>query len=457
MTFSQHRFKRPSFSAVMWLAALLLSLWLSTAALARPGDSPSASAPQVPETQNAFAHFEPQSGAPPNGGTVSVGTRFTLDLKVNTGSNNNVAASQNYLLFDDASAPSSVLKVSSPSGNCTSIPLTATLTADNTMFDVVLQNEVCNGPGACMLRGVYTPPGSMAFASGALSNCPTGCGPGDFRIASVTFCAANGGRATLHWQFSPPAPTTRDTQVIDINSQPVQLSTLYHDYVINVTGPTATPDRNATPLRTPTYAPPGTQPPAPRTSPTRSANCTMNFRDVQPTDEFYNHIKSVYCRGIVSGYNDNTFRQWNWTMRAQVAKMVVLGFNLPIDTSGGPHFTDVQQGTEFYNYIETAAKLGIVTGFDNRLFKPWDNVKRGQLTKMIVLAAGKADPAGWRLVHPATPSFSDVPSNNTFYDVVETAKAHNIITGYEGNRFALWDWARRGQLAKILNGALPGQ
>src|SRR5207247_8050464 len=144
-------------------------------------------------------------------------------------------------------------------------------------------------------------------------------------------------------------------------------------------------------------------------------------------------------------------------MRAQVAKMVVLGFGLRIDTSGGPHFTDVPQGTEFYGYIETAAKLGIVTGFDNRLFKPWDNVKRAQLTKMIVLGAAQADPDGWHLVHPATPSFTDVPSSNTFYQYVETAKAHNIITGYDGNRFALWDLAKRGQICKILNGALTGQ
>src|SRR5438552_13157959 len=146
MTVSQHPSKRTSFSAVLWLAALLLSLWLSTAALARSGDSPAASAPQAPETQDAFAHLEPQSGAPANGGTVSVGTKFTLDLKINTGTNSNIAASQNYLLFDNPDSPSSVLRVlPNANASCSSVPVSTTVTADNTTFDAVLQNEVCNG------------------------------------------------------------------------------------------------------------------------------------------------------------------------------------------------------------------------------------------------------------------------------------------------------------------------
>jgi hypothetical protein len=441
------------------LAALLLSFWLSAAAFARPAANPSASQPSAPAAADAFAHLVPEAGAPPNPGSVNVGTKFTLDLKVNTGSNSNVTAAQNYILFDNPNAPNSVLKVlPSASASCSSIPAEPTVTADHTTFDTVLQNEVCNGPGACILRGVYTLPGMLAFASGALNNCPNGCGPGDFRIASITFCAANGGTGRLQWQFAPQAPPTRDSEVIDINSQPVQNRALYADYVITVNGPTATPDRNATPLYTPTGAPQATQPPTPRSNPTSPpANCTMSFHDVQTTDEFYSHIKNIYCRRIVSGYSDGTFRQWDWTMRAQVAKMVVLGFGFPIDTSGGPHFTDVQAGTEFYGYIETAVKKGIVSGFDNRLFKPWDNVNRAQLTKMIVLGATQADPARWQLSNPSSPSFTDVPSSNTFYRYVETAKAHNIISGVGTRQFDLWNYAKRGQICKILDGALSGQ
>src|SRR5207253_53003 len=53
----------------------------------------------------------------------------------------------------------------------TTCALTSTVTGDLTTFDAVLQNEVCNGPTACIFRGVTIQPGSFAYAAGALVNC----------------------------------------------------------------------------------------------------------------------------------------------------------------------------------------------------------------------------------------------------------------------------------------------
>src|SRR4051812_21309000 len=100
MSFSQRSSKRPYMVAVLSLAALLLSAWLSAAAFARSVDSPAAAPNAVPAAQDARAYLTPQAGAPANHGTVSVGTKFTLDLKIHPGTNTNIAAAQNYLLFD---------------------------------------------------------------------------------------------------------------------------------------------------------------------------------------------------------------------------------------------------------------------------------------------------------------------------------------------------------------------
>jgi hypothetical protein len=54
------------------------------------------------------------------------------------------------------------------------------------------------------------------------------------------------------------------------------------------------------------------------------------------------------ARGIVSGYADGTFRPSNPATRGQIAKIIVLGEGWPLDTSGGPHFTDVPPGYVFY-------------------------------------------------------------------------------------------------------------
>jgi len=84
-----------------------------------------------------------------------------------------------------------------------------------------------------VFRGVTVGPGSMAYASGALSNCPNGC-PGDFRVAQIAFCAVAVGDALVHWQFSPPAPITRDCEIMDNNSHLASNPALYTDLIIHV-------------------------------------------------------------------------------------------------------------------------------------------------------------------------------------------------------------------------------
>jgi hypothetical protein len=414
------------------LALFGLLALLASAGLTAGGAFASGPGAQAAEATDAFAELRPAGNAPQNGGTVSPGTKFTLDLWIDAGTNNDVSSQQSYLTFQN-----SVLQVVSPSGSgCTP---TDRVTEDSVTFDIDLQNEVCNGPGNCEFRGNTVGPGTIAYASGALNNDPAG---GEFRIASITFCAVPGGRATLHWQFVPPDPINRDTQILNAGGTLVHNQALYRDYVINVGGPTATPDRRA-PTPTPTNGVSATSTP-----------CAMSFSDVAEGDPFTEYINDMYCRGVISGYDDRMFRPYDTTRRSQIAKMVILAFDFPINTGGGPHFTDVPQGSEMYNYIETAFNLGLVTGFDNRLFKPWDYVKRGQIAKIVVLAAAKVNPEDWALQNPSTPSFRDVPRTDTFYRYVETARAHNMITGFNDGTFQLYDYAKRGQICKIIAGAL---
>ena len=157
--------------------------------------------------------------------TVMVGSRIDLDLMVNTGSNN-INVAQSYVTFT-----SSILQnVNAAQVGCV---ISNTVTGDFTSLDTALQNEVCNGPGNCVFRGQAVGPGSIAYASGALNNCPSGCG-GDFRVAQVAFCAVAPGDALVHWQFSPPAPISRDCEIVDNHSHMVSNPELYTDMIIHV-------------------------------------------------------------------------------------------------------------------------------------------------------------------------------------------------------------------------------
>ena len=104
------------------------------------------------------------------------------------------------------------------------------------------------------------------------------------------------------------------------------------------------------------------------------------------TDPFYEYIRCLACRGIISGYNDGTFRPGNNTTRGQLSKIVVLAEQWPINTDGGPHFTDVPPGSTFYNYVETAFNHQIIGGYPDSTFRPGNSATRGQICKIVYLA-----------------------------------------------------------------------
>src|SRR5207253_7082780 len=79
-----------------------------------------------------------------------------------------VPAQQTYLTF--TSCIFGHARVSDINSACT---LTNTVAPDSQYFDVIMQNEVCNGPGNCMFRGITVGPGSIGYASGDIGDtCP---------------------------------------------------------------------------------------------------------------------------------------------------------------------------------------------------------------------------------------------------------------------------------------------
>jgi uncharacterized protein YkwD len=175
-----------------------------------------------------------------------------------------------------------------------------------------------------------------------------------------------------------------------------------------------------------------------------TTSCPVNFADVGSSDYFYDAVGHMYCSGVIGGYGDSTFRPYNPTTRGQFSKMVVLAEAFPINTSGGPHFGDVPVGSAFYDYVETAYNRHIISGYADGTFRPNAGIGRGQLAKMLVIAEG------WPLDNPSTARFNDVPVGSTYYKYVETAVSRKVISGYGDGTFRLGVSATRGQISKVL-------
>jgi S-layer homology domain len=150
----------------------------------------------------------------------------------------------------------------------------------------------------------------------------------------------------------------------------------------------------------------------------------------------------------VSGYSDGTFRPFNNVTRAQAIKIIVVGEQWPLYSPPRPTFIDVFPTDWHYQYIETANFNGIIAGYGDGTFRPQNQITRGQLSKVIVLASL------WSLLDPEVPTFIDVPRGSTFYAYIETAYAHQIISGYGDGSFRPQLNATRGQYCKMLYVAL---
>jgi hypothetical protein len=175
--------------------------------------------------------------------------------------------------------------------------------------------------------------------------------------------------------------------------------------------------------------------------------CAVEFSDVPPGSTFYSYIQCLACRGIVSGYSDGTFRPFNDVTRGQLSKIVsnATGYQEPVS---GQSFSDVPPDSTFYEYIERLAVRGIIGGYTDGTFRPGNNATRGQISKIVSNAAGYIEPVSGQ-------SFSDVPPGSTFYDFIERLAARGIIGGYTDGTFRPGNNATRGQVSKIVANTFP--
>ncbi len=193
------------------------------------------------------------------------------------------------------------------------------------------------------------------------------------------------------------------------------------------------------------------------------------FTDVPTNYWAVTYVNNMATRSIVSGYGQTDtsvmFRPGSSTTAGQLSKMITNSFGFAIDTSGGPHFSDVPTTQPFYPYIETLYNRGIVSGYADGTFRPGRGATRGQIAKMIALSGSQA--YGWSLQNPATNTFADVPVGSTYFTYIETVYRHNqIISGYacggpgepcDGQQrpyFRPANSVTRAQLSKMLSNAI---
>ena len=103
-----------------------------------------------------------------------------------------------------------------------------------------------------------------------------------------------------------------------------------------------------------------------------------------------NILNGMYAKGLMNNLRFDQFGTDDQTTRGEFATLLVKGLQLPVNSDGKQTFVDLVPGarsaTWSYDYIETAARAGIVTGLTDGVFAPDRPLTREQAAVMITRA-----------------------------------------------------------------------
>lgn len=171
---------------------------------------------------------------------------------------------------------------------------------------------------------------------------------------------------------------------------------------------------------------------------------SFSFAFAAPTDvvgtEYEDAVERLGQLGVLTGYEDGTFKPGNTITRAEFAAVVVRAKGLEAAakaSAAGTAFTDVAPGSWASGYVNVASKMGFVNGMGDGTFAPNSPVTYEQAVTMVMRALGYMPAAEARGGYP--------------YGYLIVANETGLLEKVNGTTGAA---APRGLVAKIVDNAL---
>ncbi|MBQ7793089.1 MAG: S-layer homology domain-containing protein, partial [Clostridia bacterium] len=180
----------------------------------------------------------------------------------------------------------------------------------------------------------------------------------------------------------------------------------------------------------------------------QTAKSYTTFNDLEGAVWAAEAIEYLAEKGIVSGYEDGTFRPNDTLTREAFTKMLVDAKGL-LDSTAECDYTDVTADFWAYRYIASAKNNAIVSGMGDGTFGTGLSVTRQDMAVMLARAAGLSAASECDFTDFAY--VSDYAKNS-----VSAMKQNGIINGYEDGTFRPQSNATRAEAAKIIYDMLKG-
>ncbi|MBB6446754.1 leucine-rich repeat domain-containing protein [Bacillus benzoevorans] len=172
-----------------------------------------------------------------------------------------------------------------------------------------------------------------------------------------------------------------------------------------------------------------------------NGQAASGFKDVSASYTFYDEVLYLSGKGVISGYADGTFKPNITVTRAQAAMMLGRALNL----NGEPRNTKFKDVTAYVTgsgYIAAAVEKGIISGYADGTYRPYDSVTRGQMAIFLNRA--------FSLTQGNVNGFSDITAKIAAYQSILNVSANGIASGYADGTYRPNLAVTRGQFSAFM-------
>ena len=170
-----------------------------------------------------------------------------------------------------------------------------------------------------------------------------------------------------------------------------------------------------------------------------SAACGDYYWDVKylsNNNELCAAIAWATEEGIFSGNPDGSFKPYNSINRAEVLKVVLNAFHMPILSMDGTNqgFTDVDAFAWYMPYLKTGKQYGLIHGYADKTVRLENTINRVELLKLVMEASPNYN--GYGFSSGSSASYADVPftsENAWFRSYASVAYLYDLFNTYSTN------------------------
>ena len=168
------------------------------------------------------------------------------------------------------------------------------------------------------------------------------------------------------------------------------------------------------------------------------------YSDCNSTQWYNNAISTLTNLGVINGRGDGTFRPDDPITRAEFAKIAVSFFETTKEEYQG-YFPDVPEEAWYAEYVEAAARIGLIQGTDEGVFRPEDDITRAEACAIVNRTLGRKPNEDHLLPGKDMVTWPDnLPGTWYYAEMQEATNSHDYTwLTVKGEEKAMEDWTAK--------------